>query len=34
VYIGSNWNILTVLYLIFLLVPIVGLGLAWATYGV
>ncbi|KIY97374.1 hypothetical protein MNEG_10587 [Monoraphidium neglectum] len=34
VYIGSNWNILTLLYAIFLLTPILGLVAAWATYGV
>ncbi|GBF89394.1 hypothetical protein Rsub_01966 [Raphidocelis subcapitata] len=34
VYVGSNWNILTVLYLIFMLVPIFGLLAAWASYGV
>jgi len=33
VYIGSRWNELSILYLIFLLVPLMGLVFAWATYG-
>lgn len=34
VYMGSRWNELTVLYLVFLLTPIVGLLCAWLSYGV
>lgn len=33
VYVGSRWNTLSILYLIFLLTPLVGLAFAWATYG-
>ncbi|PSC74862.1 hypothetical protein C2E20_2033 [Micractinium conductrix] len=33
VYIGSNWNELSVLYLIFMLTPLLGLAFAWATHG-
>lgn len=33
VYIGGRWNELSVLYLIFLLVPLLGLVFAWATHG-
>lgn len=33
-YIGSNWNVLSVLYAIFFLTPVIGLLIAWATYGV
>eukprot|EP00887_Chlorella_sp_A99_P003001 scaffold9.g3001.t1 len=33
VYLGGRWNELTILYLIFLLVPLAGLVFAWATYG-
>ena len=32
-YIGSRWNELTMLYLVFLAVPLAGLAFAWATYG-
>ena len=34
VYVGSRWNELSVLYLIFLLTPILGLFFAWMSYGV
>lgn len=34
VYVGSRWNELSVLYLIFLLTPLVGLLCAWLSYGV
>ncbi len=34
VYIGSRWNELSVLYLIFLVTPLVGLLFAWLSYGV
>lgn len=33
VYIGGRWNELSVLYLIFLVVPLLGLLFAWATHG-
>lgn len=33
VYIGSRWNELSVLYLIFLVTPLLGLLFAWATHG-
>lgn len=33
VYIGGRWNELSVLYLIFLMVPLLGLVFAWATNG-
>lgn len=32
-YVGGRWNTLSVLYLIFLLTPLIGLVFAWATYG-
>lgn len=32
-YIGGRWNELSVLYLIFLMVPLLGLVFAWATNG-
>lgn len=34
VYIGSRWNELSILYLIFMLTPLLGLLFAWASYGV
>lgn len=33
-YKGSRWNILTFLAALFVLVPVVGLGFAYQTYGV
>lgn len=34
VYVGSRWNELSVLYLIFLLTPMLGLLFAWLSFGV
>jgi len=33
-YKGSRWNILTVLGLLFVLVPVAGLAFAYQSYGV
>lgn len=33
VYIGSNWNELSAFFLIIIVVPLMGLLFAWATYG-
>ena len=33
VYVGSKWNIMTVLMAVSILVPVMGLVFAWASYG-
>lgn len=33
VYVGSNWNVMTIGLAIAFLVPILGLFFAWSTYG-